>query len=122
MQLTELQKQLESVPNHHIDFDGICHDCCVPVKVVCYINKEGRETIEGGALYNPQIDMLRTKQLFFKCDECFKNDRVLRSYQPCEIYSRVVGYLRPIQQWNRGKVEEFKQRREFVVEKIGSRR
>lgn len=28
----------------------------------------------------------------------------------CEIYSRVVGYLRPVGQWNKGKREEFKLR------------
>ncbi|MBI5037418.1 MAG: ribonucleoside triphosphate reductase [Candidatus Kerfeldbacteria bacterium] len=28
----------------------------------------------------------------------------------CEVYSRVVGYLRPVQQWNKGKKEEFKNR------------
>jgi len=26
---------------------------------------------------------------------------------PCEVYSRVVGYIRPINQWNRGKRAEF---------------
>ena len=31
----------------------------------------------------------------------------------CEIFSRVVGYHRPVQQWNKGKKEEFKQRKEF---------
>ncbi|MCK4321865.1 ribonucleoside triphosphate reductase [candidate division WOR-3 bacterium] len=31
----------------------------------------------------------------------------------CEIYSRVVGYLRPVSQWNKGKKEEFKQRETF---------
>jgi len=34
-----------------------------------------------------------------------------------EVYSRVVGYLRPVQQWNKGKKEEFKQRKTFVVKK-----
>jgi len=33
----------------------------------------------------------------------------------CEVYSRVVGYLRPLQQWNRGKQEEFKMRKMFKV-------
>ena len=33
----------------------------------------------------------------------------------CEIYSRVVGYLRPIDQWNEGKREEFKDRIKFGV-------
>ncbi len=27
-----------------------------------------------------------------------------------EIYSRVVGYLRPVNQWNEGKQEEFRDR------------
>lgn len=35
--------------------------------------------------------------------------------QPCEVYSRIVGYLRPIQQWNKGKQQEFKDRKEFKV-------
>ncbi len=35
--------------------------------------------------------------------------------QPCEVYSRVVGYLRPVSQWNKGKQEEFKERKEYVV-------
>ena len=34
---------------------------------------------------------------------------------PCEIYSRVVGYHRPIQNWNKGKQEEFKERVTFRV-------
>jgi anaerobic ribonucleoside-triphosphate reductase len=32
-----------------------------------------------------------------------------------EVYSRVVGYLRPVNQWNEGKVEEFKQRKTFKI-------
>ena len=31
----------------------------------------------------------------------------------CEVYSRVVGYLRPVQSWNKGKKEEFKMRKPF---------
>ena len=31
----------------------------------------------------------------------------------CEIFSRVVGYHRPVQNWNKGKKEEFKDRVEF---------
>jgi len=33
----------------------------------------------------------------------------------CEVYSRVVGYLRPVDCWNEGKAEEFKDRKLFVV-------
>ncbi len=31
----------------------------------------------------------------------------------CEIYSRVVGYIQPISQWNEGKQEEFKDRKTY---------
>ena len=33
----------------------------------------------------------------------------------CERYSRIVGYLRPLQQWNEGKVSEYKDRVMFDV-------
>ena len=31
----------------------------------------------------------------------------------CEVFSRIVGYHRPVQNWNKGKKEEFKERVEF---------
>lgn len=33
-----------------------------------------------------------------------------------EVYSRVVGYLRPVEQWNQGKQSEFRDRRTFRTE------
>lgn len=33
----------------------------------------------------------------------------------CEVYSRVVGYLRPVQNWNKGKKVEFAMRKTFNV-------
>ena len=33
--------------------------------------------------------------------------------EACEIYSRVVGYLRPVKQWNKGKQEEYRTREVF---------
>ena len=30
---------------------------------------------------------------------------------PAEIYSRVSGYFRPLTQWNKGKQDEFSQRK-----------
>lgn len=31
----------------------------------------------------------------------------------CEVYSRVVGFLTPVSQWNKGKKEEFRDRKTF---------
>jgi anaerobic ribonucleoside-triphosphate reductase len=35
--------------------------------------------------------------------------------EKCEVYSRVCGYFRPVSNWNKGKKEEFKDRRTFDV-------
>lgn len=42
----------------------------------------------------------------FTCPECGAD---------CEVYSRVVGYIRPVQQWNKGKKKEFVDRKEFKI-------
>ncbi|MGQ9845945.1 MAG: ribonucleoside triphosphate reductase [Bacteroidales bacterium] len=42
----------------------------------------------------------------FKCPKCGSE---------CEVYSRIVGYMRPVRQWNSGKQEEFKDRKLFYI-------
>jgi ribonucleoside-triphosphate reductase len=44
----------------------------------------------------------------FLCPKC-----VIK--QPCEVYTRVVGYLRPVTQFNAGKQQEFKERKTFKI-------
>ncbi len=39
---------------------------------------------------------------------------------PCEVYSRIVGYLRPLQNWNEGKQQEFRDRRMFRIVQEGA--
>ena len=46
----------------------------------------------------------------FTCDQCG---------QPAEVYSRITGYYRPVQNWNAGKTQEFKERREYVSPVFG---
>lgn len=36
---------------------------------------------------------------------------------PCEVFSRVTGYFRPVSNWNDGKREEFKDRVAFSEKK-----
>ncbi len=33
-----------------------------------------------------------------------------------EVFSRVTGFFRPVQSWNKGKTEEFKDRERFNME------
>ena len=34
-----------------------------------------------------------------------------------EVYSRITGYYRPVQNWNDGKLQEYANRKEYVIEK-----
>ena len=43
----------------------------------------------------------------FTCPECGANT---------EVYSRITGYYRPVQNWNAGKTQEYRERREYKVE------
>ena len=111
MKQEELQKRLET---ENVEFHGNCHDCNMPVKLICCVTKNGEMVITGGAMYNPKIGF--ATETFFKCDACFQQDKILRNYMPCEVFSRVVGYLRPVKQWNKGKQEEFEHRKEFIID------
>ena len=55
-----------------------------------------RDEIEPEQKTFPEIEKI--------CPQCGKK---------CEVYSRVVGYLRPVSQWNDGKQSEFKIRKMF---------
>ncbi len=37
--------------------------------------------------------------------------------EKAEVYSRITGYYRPVQNWNAGKTQEFKERKEYVIDK-----
>ena len=43
----------------------------------------------------------------YTCPKCGKKT---------EVYSRITGYYRPVQNWNEGKSQEFKHRKEYVLE------
>jgi len=66
------------------------------------------------------------------CDKCMKEIHFIERVQgmteaeleelrgkrtPCEIYSRIVGYIRPVNQWNDGKMAEWNDRKVFNLEK-----
>ncbi|MBC7074263.1 hypothetical protein H5T58_02680 [Candidatus Parcubacteria bacterium] len=88
---------------------NFCHDCG---KKILF---EGKKIKNGKFLvYENQGQKIAV----FKCNDCFAKSQELKNYQPCEVYSRIVGYLRPVQQWNLGKQQEFKQRKEYKIKKV----
>jgi len=38
--------------------------------------------------------------------------------QKAEVYSRIVGYLRPVEQWNDGKQAEFADRKTYSTKPV----
>ncbi|MDO8516599.1 MAG: anaerobic ribonucleoside-triphosphate reductase [Nanoarchaeota archaeon] len=39
----------------------------------------------------------------------------MRERTRCEVFSRIVGYLRPVQQWNEGMQAQFADRKTFKL-------
>ena len=39
----------------------------------------------------------------------------------CEVYSRPVGFLRPVSWYNKGKAQEFKERKTYKLSKLTDR-
>ena len=108
MKLSDLEAELEKCD---IRCKGFCHDCGKQVEVYITLLEDKTIQIEGGAIYKVKQGI--KYEYFFKCDECFNNDPILHDCITCEVYSRVVGYLRPVLQWNKGKKEEYKMRTVF---------
>lgn len=108
MSVERLHELFESeAENGQLGFEGNCHDCKTETRVAVVATDEGFE-ISGGAVYEP------TPETFFlKCDACFMKDPRLTNFRNCEVYSRVVGYLRPVSQWNDGKQSEYGDRQTF---------
>ena len=100
-----------------LEWNGKCHDCGDPVNIQAIIEGENHINISGGAVY--EVDQLVGNKLYLKCDVCFKKNATLRNYQENLVYSRVVGYLQPVANWNPGKQEEFKDRKMFDKSAIG---
>jgi anaerobic ribonucleoside-triphosphate reductase len=88
------------------EMDKKCHDCGKNIDL-----KD--QEIKNGVFLS--YDYNGTKVNVFKCNECYAKNPSLTNFQKCEVYSRVVGYIRPVQQWHKGKRQEYAEREEFLV-------
>lgn len=106
----ELAQIFAQEKTNEISWSGECHDCGDEVIVTAIVAEEEKLTVSGGAVYGNEEGVHH-----MKCEACFEKDPTLRNFRECEVYARVVGYLRPISQWNPGKQAEFKNRKNFNV-------
>jgi len=89
-----------------IKIKRVCHDCGKELVI------KNKRIIGGKLLVYKEGD----KEInILKCNECFKKNPSLNNFRKCEVYSRIVGYLRPVKQWNIGKKQEFKDRKNFNI-------
>lgn len=113
--MDELQRLFDKYQVGILEFKGKCHDCGKKVNVVIEMDDDGKVVAEGGALYTPDNNILNQVQRYVKCDRCHAKDPILRDFNMCEVFARVVGYMRPTRQWNEGKKAEYKQRRYYKL-------
>jgi hypothetical protein len=110
MTIQRLHELFDENPEQtNLDFAGACHDCGKELNVAVALTPEGF-AVSGGALYEPERGNFSQK-----CEACFRENPQLTNYRRCEVYSRVVGYLRPVAQWNEGKQAEFRERRSYLL-------
>jgi hypothetical protein len=91
--------------------NNFCHDCGKKIELE-------EEEIKNGVFLT--YESSGEKIHVFKCTDCYDSNKSLTNFQPCEVYSRVVGYIRPVQQWHKGKRQEYDERKEFVADKKSS--
>jgi hypothetical protein len=86
-----------------------CYDCGQKIAI-------NKKRIKNGVLlvYDNEGEKINV----YKCKQCFKNNPALTNFKRCEVYSRIVGYLRPVRQWHIGKKQEYKERKEFETATI----
>jgi len=87
------------------------HECMDEIREkqkVCFVAEKGIHEHE----YCEDIE--HNGRTHVVCHVCKTTLKVLG--RKCEVYSRVVGYLRPVKQWNVGKKEEFKNRTTYKLE------
>lgn len=97
---------MESVNN--AQKNNFCHDCSKEIVI-----ESGN--IENGVFLT--YEHSGEKINIFKCNDCYIKNKALTNFAECEVYSRVVGYIRPVQQWHKGKKQEYKERKEYLLPK-----
>ncbi|MBN3037225.1 MAG: ribonucleoside triphosphate reductase [Candidatus Diapherotrites archaeon] len=80
-------------------------------------NGEACKAFVKKVMYNSKLPYLTATPTYSICPDhgylSGEHATCPKCKKACEVYSRVVGYFRPVSQWNEGKQEEFRQRKEY---------
>lgn len=86
-----------------------CYDC--KKKIQC----NGEDLVDAFVLlYKDGQD----EHKVVKCKDCYQTRPELANFRKCEVYSRIVGYIRPVAQWNDGKQAEYEDRKEYKITEV----
>ncbi len=73
------------------------------------MDKKENKCLKRNVFFLQNMDSEERKKIEERIKELEKELENVKGTE-CEIYSRIVGYFRPVKQWNDGKQEEFKDR------------
>lgn len=95
--------------DEEIELRGSCHDCGVDVVGLA---------VRDGSKVSTNIPFWHMEDIgaFAKCETCYEANPNLTNYQPCEVFSRVCGYVRPVKQYNPGKKAEKSMRVDYKID------
>jgi hypothetical protein len=109
MEKSYLQKLSDKIGDHqYASINATCMDCGKPFTIQVERISPKRLEIKNGAIGVRR----KTGEIHFKCEDCKENNNW---GMPSEVYSRVVGYLRPVGDWNTGKQTEYGMRTEYSI-------
>ena len=95
-----------------ITFAGKCRTCQTDAQLISEMDYDGRFETRGDAWV---ITTPRTGWVIF-CADCGIPKNFVEEQTETEVYSRVVGYLRPVKNWHDSKKAEYENRVNFKLE------
>ncbi len=115
MKITQIEALMAHSMTNKLKFAGTCADCKCRVGIMIDLLDNGELSITGGAICDTKGNLDKA-DFKLKCDPCYTKDPTFGG--KTEVWSRCVGYLRPVSQWNKGKQEEFKERKPFKINEV----
>jgi hypothetical protein len=100
--------------NQSIIINATCCGCNLPMRITAERVSATEIQVEGGAMFKVPDHWQEEEPYLFKCTGCYTQHPAFG--HRTEVYSRCVGYLRPVSNWNGAKQSEFELRRTYRAE------